>query len=201
MATQTIEVPYGATGRAASLTAFLFAEGSDTVAYTAGTIVEATNRIGVYTVPFTDAAAGSYRLLMKDGSASVYWSDPIALTLTTATFNEDTSGDVYAVATNATYGLAALKTLVDAISAYVDTEVAAIKTVTDQFAAAQAEPTSVPAANATPLEKLAWLAALARNKITQTSTTQTLRNNADSGDIATSTVSDDGATATRGKWS
>ena len=45
-----------------------------------------------------------------------------------------------------------------------------------------------------------WMGALARNKITQTATTQTLRNDADSGNLATSTVSDDGTTATRGEW-
>ena len=46
-----------------------------------------------------------------------------------------------------------------------------------------------------------WLGALSRNKITQTATTQTLRNDADSADIATSAVSDDGTTATRGEYS
>ena len=45
-----------------------------------------------------------------------------------------------------------------------------------------------------------WVGALSRNKITQTSTTQTLRNDADAGDISTSTVSDDGTTFTRGEW-
>lgn len=46
-----------------------------------------------------------------------------------------------------------------------------------------------------------FLGALARNKITQTSTTQTLRNDADSGTIATSTQSDDGTTFTRSEFS
>ena len=46
-----------------------------------------------------------------------------------------------------------------------------------------------------------FLGALARNKITQTSTTQTLRNDADSGTIATSTQSDDGTTFTRNEFS
>ena len=45
-----------------------------------------------------------------------------------------------------------------------------------------------------------FLGALARNKITQTSTTQTLRNDADSGTIATSTQADDGTTFTRGTF-
>lgn len=89
---------------------------------------------------------------------------------------------------------------VDTIDDFLDTEIAAIKAVTDQLSAAQAEPSAVPAANATPLEKIAWLAALARNKVTQTSTVQSLRNDADSGNIATAAVSDDGTTFTRGEW-
>ena len=48
---------------------------------------------------------------------------------------------------------------------------------------------------------LAWLGALARNKITQNATTQTLRNGADNANVATATVSDDGTTFTRGEWS
>lgn len=88
-----------------------------------------------------------------------------------------------------------------AIAAYVDTEVAAIKAVTDQLAAAQAEPTAVPAANATPLAKIAWLAALARNTITQTATTQTVKADDGTTPIASAAVSDDGTTFTRGEWS
>lgn len=64
-----------------------------------------------------------------------------------------------------------------------------------------AEPASVPAATSTLVDKIKWLFALARNKITQTATTQTLRNDADSANVATSTVSDDGTTFTRGEFS
>lgn len=63
-----------------------------------------------------------------------------------------------------------------------------------------AEPAGVPALTANLKTALSWLLALARNKITQTSTTSTLRNDADSASIATSTVSDDGTTFTRGEW-
>lgn len=64
-----------------------------------------------------------------------------------------------------------------------------------------AEVTGVPAATSSIKDMIRWLFAQARNKRTQTSTTQTLRNDADNASIATSTVSDDGTTATRGKWS
>jgi hypothetical protein len=68
---------------------------------------------------------------------------------------------------------------------------------TDTFA----EVSAVPAANAPLTSKIGWLFALARNKLTQTATTTTLRNDADSGNIATASVSDDGTTFTRAEWS
>lgn len=63
-----------------------------------------------------------------------------------------------------------------------------------------AEPSAVPAVTAQARAALAWLLALARNKITQTATTQALRNDADAANIATATVSDDGTTFTRNEW-
>jgi hypothetical protein len=63
-----------------------------------------------------------------------------------------------------------------------------------------AEPSAPPAATASIAAKISWNCALARNKITQTATTQTLRNDADSGNISTAAVSDDGTTFTRAEW-
>lgn len=63
-----------------------------------------------------------------------------------------------------------------------------------------AEPTAAPTWPMDIEEALGWLAALGRNKMTQTATTTTLRNDADSGTIATSTVSDDATTYTRGEY-
>jgi hypothetical protein len=63
-----------------------------------------------------------------------------------------------------------------------------------------AEPGSVPSATASLKDKIGWLFALARNKITQTSSTQNLRDDGDTGNIASATVSDDGTTATREEW-
>lgn len=65
------------------------------------------------------------------------------------------------------------------------------------------EPTGIPAYGAAGSgveEVLAWLLALNRNKLTQTSSTTTLRNDADSGSIGTSAITDDGTTLTRGEW-
>jgi hypothetical protein len=63
-----------------------------------------------------------------------------------------------------------------------------------------AEISAVPAKNATLHAMIQWLFLLARNKRTTTSTTDTLRDDADTGTIGTSTVSDDGTTFTRGKY-
>lgn len=63
-----------------------------------------------------------------------------------------------------------------------------------------AEPSSVPAATSTIKDKLSWLFTLSRNKGTQTNTTKTLRNDADSADIASATVSDVAGTFTRGEF-
>lgn len=63
-----------------------------------------------------------------------------------------------------------------------------------------AEPASVPAATSSLKDKLGWLFTLLRNKRTQTATTETLRNDGDSGNIGTSAKSDDGSTLTRGEW-
>ncbi len=63
-----------------------------------------------------------------------------------------------------------------------------------------AESAAVPAATATLVAKIAWLATLARNKILQTATTQTLRNDADTVTVATAAVSDDGTTFIRNEW-
>lgn len=45
-----------------------------------------------------------------------------------------------------------------------------------------------------------WLGALSRNKIRETDSLSTLRNDADSADLATSVVSDDSTTFIRGEW-
>lgn len=63
-----------------------------------------------------------------------------------------------------------------------------------------AELSAVPAATSTIRKMLQWLFMLGRNKVLQTATVQTLRNDADSADIATANVSDDGTTFTRNEF-
>lgn len=63
--------------------------------------------------------------------------------------------------------------------------------VTDTYAEG-----SIPAATASLKDMIHWIFTMHRNKITQTSTTTTVRNDADSADLATFTVSDDATTFT-----
>ena len=63
-----------------------------------------------------------------------------------------------------------------------------------------AEPGSVPAATASLNDKVGWLFMLARNKRLTTASADKVRNDADSGDVATATLSDDGTTFTRGEY-
>jgi CheY-like chemotaxis protein len=83
----------------------------------------------------------------------------------------------------------------DALAADAGTELSAAV-----WAQAIDEPAGVVAWSGNVLDALEWLTALARNKITQTATTQTLRNDADDGNIATAAVSDDATTAIRAEW-
>lgn len=90
---------------------------------------------------------------------------------------------------------AALGALNDLSAADVNAE------VVDALATdAYAELAAVPAANAPLADKINFLFALARNKITNNGTTMALRNDADSGDIATAPVSEAGSTVTRGEF-
>ncbi len=63
------------------------------------------------------------------------------------------------------------------------------------------EPTGVPTASPNLLTALSWIFTLSRNKITQTSSTQTVFADDGSTAVSTSTVSDDGTTFTRGEFS
>lgn len=69
------------------------------------------------------------------------------------------------------------------------------------WAQAMADIASVPAITASAKDALNWLFALARNKLTQTATTQTLKKDDGTTTVGTAGVSDDGTTFTRNEWS
>lgn len=66
---------------------------------------------------------------------------------------------------------------------------------------ANTEITAVPAATTNLKGMIKTIFAFTTNKLTETSTTQTLRNRADSSSIGTAVVADDGSVATRGSFS
>jgi hypothetical protein len=68
MATQQIE--FVAAG-GLTLTAALYAAGTDTAAYTASAVVEQVNRTGVYRATFSSVAAGTYQVIAKSGVMTV----------------------------------------------------------------------------------------------------------------------------------
>lgn len=144
---------------------------------------------------------------------------PTASTVADSVWDEATSGHV----TAGTFGVASTDTLADTaelqadwtnggrLDLLLDSVITAIAALPDAAAVnaqmvdalatdTYAEPGSVPAATASLAAKIGFIAALARNKITQTATTQTLRNDADGANIATRTVSDDATTYTQSEW-
>lgn len=62
------------------------------------------------------------------------------------------------------------------------------------------ESSGVPSATDTLERKIAWVTAIARNKLEQNATTLAVRNDGDSADIAAAPVSDDGTDAIRGEF-
>lgn len=63
------------------------------------------------------------------------------------------------------------------------------------------EPGSIPAASTTLAAKIGFIYTFLRNKKTNNGVVKTLRNDADSGSIGTSAISDDGTTFTENEWS
>lgn len=78
----------------------------------------------------------------------------LADTLTTYTGDTPQTGDAYAVVNSGTFGNSALKTLIDAIDDFVDTEVAAIKAKTDNLPSDPADASDIAASFATVNTKL-----------------------------------------------
>lgn len=82
----------------------------------------------------------------------------------------------------------------------IDADALAADAVTEIWNKAMSDLAAVPGATASALAALNWLFELARNKLTQTATTGTVLKDDGSTALATTTVSDDGVTFTRGEW-
>lgn len=72
--------------------------------------------------------------------------------------------------------------------------------ITEIWAKAMSDLAAVPGATASVLTAINWLFELARNKITQTATTQTLLKDDGSTPLATAAITDDSTTTTRAEW-
>ena len=143
--------------------------------------------VDIETIENSKAAADNLKL-DYDGTGLDKSNSTIG-TATNLTTNNDKTG----------YSISGAKTTLDALNDISPAQVKA-EVVDALTADTYAEPGSPPAATASLKDKIGWNAVLSRNKITQTSSTQTLRNDADAGDIGTAAVSDDGTTATRDEW-
>ena len=113
---------------------------------------------------------------------------PTAAAVADAVWDEAIAGHVAA-------GSFGEETQAHATPAEVNAQVLDVLTV-DTFA----EASGVPAATSTLKDKINWLFILARNKRTTTATADKVRNDADSADVGTATLSDDGTTFTRGEY-
>ena len=139
--------------------------------------------------PLQPTVAGRTLDVSSSGEAGIDWAN-VGSPTTTVGLTGTTISTTQAVASVASVTALGATAKADVNAEVVDA------LATDTYA----EPSGVPSATASLKDKIGWMQALARNKITQTSTTQTLRNDGDSGNISQSTVSDDGTTFTRGKF-
>ena len=245
MATQTIEfgAPAGQT-----VTARLFAAGSDTVVATAAAVAR-TNATGVYTAAFTNLTPGLYRLIGTNAAGTLlcqWWTRTLAATGTypaTETPDADSitrdrmgyldsvliavnsnrtvqvtgsnhvAADIHELqpaviqsthfATDALDANALAASFVAEIQAGLSTLTAAQVNAevldvlqTDLFG----ELAAVPGASSSLKDKIAFMFMLARNKVTQTSNTQTLFADNTTTPVAAATTSDVGGTFTRGEF-
>jgi hypothetical protein len=177
--------------------------GEEVQAHALSTEISALNDISTAEVNTeVDTALADYdpptKAELDSGFAAL--NDPTAASVADAVWDEAKAGHVGAGSFGEEVQAHALTTEVSALNdlsaADVNAEVVDVMR-TDTVA----EIAAVPAANAPLHSMIQWLFSLARNKRTTTATTDTLRNDADGADIASSTISDDGSTFTRGEYS
>jgi hypothetical protein len=143
------------------------------------------DELGYYDVPLntTDTnTLGTLKVLVSESGALPVWQDFMVVT-----------ANVW----DTLFGADQLLVEVDVVDAGSLTAIA--DAVLDE---ALTEPSSVYAwGSATLRNVVAWMGALSRNKITQSSSQSTLRNDADNATLSTSSISEAGGTFTRGEWS
>lgn len=173
---------------ATGTTATNFADDTDFVDQVVNFNYADGTRMGLLSLPNTTPGATNGVLIAGTNAATT-----ITTALTT-TFTGNVTGSVGSVAAG---GITAASIATDAI----DADALAADAVTEIWAKACTEPTAVVAASPTVIAALSWLLTLSRNTITQTATTQIVKADDTTTTIATSTVSDDSTTFTRGEFS
>jgi hypothetical protein len=144
-----------------------------------------------------DATAADNAEAFFDGTGYAGTNNVIP-TVTTVTNAVTTTGGLDAAGVRSAVGLASAN--LDTQLADIATDAASAASGSGALAAAQSEPTSVPAADATPLEKIGWLYTLHRNKRTQNSGTETVYADDGTTVIATSTKTDSAGLFVRGEY-
>lgn len=168
---------------------------ASTTNITAGTVTTATNLTNAPT-------SGDFTATMKTSIGTAVAASAVASVTGAVGSVTGAVGSVTGAVGSVTGAVGSVTGAVGSVTGNVGGNVVgSVATVTDITTTAQAELTAPPASNAAPLAKLNWMFILAKNKLTQTATTQIVKANDDSTTVGTSTVSDDGTTATRGKFS
>lgn len=173
---------------------------TDDGAFTVGNIVAGQKLAGHAVLCLNAAGQTDLGVIASNTNGALVLVAPVGITLAVGSYitvlpalaDQEFSASVNSIGANA---LNAAAIAADALAAIKALVVEALDTDT------YGEPAAVPAATASISDKISWLSALSRNKITQTSGTQVLRNDADDAAIASSSVSDDGTTFTRGEYS
>lgn len=179
------------------------------ILFTSGTVAGQCRLITAFTAatdtitfaPATTAAVSTqtYEILPAGRADVQLWLGSVANALIAGRVDSDVGAMQAGVVTAAAIAAGAITAAKFAADAIDGTALAATA-VDEIWAKAMTEIGAVPAVTASTLDAIRWMFALSRNKITQTATTQLLRNDADAATLGTSTVSDDGTTAIRGKF-
>lgn len=163
------------------------------VASVTGAVGSVTGAVGSVTADVT-IDAGSVDLIWDEAQAGHVGAGSFGLFLDAVVSGASThnAADVWSSATRI---LTANTNFNDVSTADVNAQMVDVL-----FTDTHAELAATPAANAPLADKINWSFMLNRNEIQVTATLMSLRNDADSADVATAILSDDGTTFQRDKW-
>lgn len=136
-------------------------------------------------------AAGGLGDVQRINGISAGSVSAIASHIGTTGANTAQTGDSYALANSGTFGLSALKTLIDTLTTYVDTEVAAIKAKTDNLPPDPADASDIAASFSSIASTLSTIAAYIDTEVAaiKAKTDNLPSDPADASDIAASFTS------------